>query len=75
MIPMVHLDGRVIGDGKPGRITKRLIEKFRARTQTEGIPIEDREPSTPAADGAAANDDRADRPGSAPTCQDNRFMR
>jgi branched-chain amino acid aminotransferase len=41
MIPMVRLDGRVIGDGKPGHITKRLIEKFRARTQTEGIPIED----------------------------------
>lgn len=41
MIPMVRLDGRVIGDGKPGPITKRLTERFRARTRTEGIPIED----------------------------------
>ncbi len=41
MIPMVVLDGRVIGDGKPGPITKKLTDRFRARTQTEGVPIED----------------------------------
>ena len=28
VIPVVKLDGRVIGDGKPGPITKRLTERF-----------------------------------------------
>jgi len=28
VIPVVKLDSRVIGDGKPGPITKRLIERF-----------------------------------------------
>jgi branched-chain amino acid aminotransferase len=41
MIPMVRLDGRPIGNGKPGPITKAFIEKFRARTKSEGVPIED----------------------------------
>lgn len=41
MIPMVRLDGRPIGTGKPGPITKAFIEKFRARTRSEGVPIED----------------------------------
>lgn len=41
MIPMVRLDGRTIGDGKPGVITRRLTDRFRARTRTEGVPIED----------------------------------
>lgn len=30
VIPMVKLDDRLIGDGKPGPITKRLIDIFRA---------------------------------------------
>lgn len=30
VIPMVKLDGRTIADGKPGPITKRLIETFHA---------------------------------------------
>lgn len=29
VIPMVKLDDRVIGDGKPGSITRRLMEEFR----------------------------------------------
>ena len=29
VIPMVKLDARVIGDGKPGPITRRLMEEFR----------------------------------------------
>ena len=28
VIPVVKLDSRVIGDGKPGPITKKLIERF-----------------------------------------------
>ncbi len=37
--PVVEVDGRPIGDGKPGAVTKRLNEAFRARVQAEGAPI------------------------------------
>ncbi|MCR9197296.1 MAG: branched-chain-amino-acid transaminase [Planctomycetaceae bacterium] len=33
VIAVVSLDGRVIGDGKPGPVTKDLLERFRALTQ------------------------------------------
>lgn len=39
VIPAVKVDGRAIGDGKPGQMTNRLIEAFRASTKTEGVPI------------------------------------
>ena len=39
VIPAVKVDGRTIGDGRPGQMTNRLIEAFRALTKTEGIPI------------------------------------
>ena len=38
VIPAVHFDGRDIGDGKPGPITRRLIAAFREHTRTTGIP-------------------------------------
>jgi branched-chain amino acid aminotransferase len=40
--PIVEIDGRKIGDGRPGPITKRLRERFRAITGTSetGTPIE-----------------------------------
>jgi len=38
VIPAVHFDGRDIGDGKPGPITRQLIAAFRELTQTTGIP-------------------------------------
>ncbi|TDA28299.1 MAG: branched-chain amino acid aminotransferase [Archaeoglobi archaeon] len=37
--PIVEVDGRKIGDGKPGKLTKRLMEEFEKVTQTEGVPI------------------------------------
>jgi branched-chain amino acid aminotransferase len=37
--PIVEVDGRKIGDGKPGKVTKRLMEEFEKVTQTEGVPI------------------------------------
>lgn len=37
--PIVDIDGRIIGDGKPGKITKRIMEEFEKVTRTEGIPI------------------------------------
>ncbi len=37
--PIVEIDGRKIGDGKPGKITKLLMVEFEKMTQTEGVPI------------------------------------
>jgi len=39
IIPVVKVDGRIIGDGCPGRITKKLTKAFRELTQTTGTPI------------------------------------
>lgn len=35
-IPVVRVDGRPIGDGKPGPVTKVLIEKFHSIVTTDG---------------------------------------
>ena len=37
--PLVKVDGRKIGNGKPGPITKKMIEAFEVITQTTGTPI------------------------------------
>ena len=37
IIPVVKVDGRAIGDGKPGKTTKRLTDQFRKLTKTEGV--------------------------------------
>lgn len=39
IIPVVEVDGRRIGDGKPGKTTHRLLEAFRALIQCCGEPI------------------------------------
>jgi branched-chain amino acid aminotransferase len=39
IVPIVKVDGRVIGDGKPGEITKILRNNFIRLTQSEGTPI------------------------------------
>jgi branched-chain amino acid aminotransferase len=39
IIPAVKLDGRVIGDGKPGRLTAQLLEKFHELTRATGTAI------------------------------------
>ncbi len=39
MVPVVKVDGRTIGDGRPGPITAKFTEHFRILTQTEGVPI------------------------------------
>src|ERR1039457_3709235 len=39
LIPVVKIDGRVIGTGKPGPITRRLEEDYRALTKVSGEPI------------------------------------
>ena len=39
VMPVTKIDGRVIGDGMPGPITKKLMIKFRELTGREGTPI------------------------------------
>jgi len=37
--PVVEADGRVIGDGKPGKVTKQLMAAFRKLVNKTGTPI------------------------------------
>lgn len=39
VIPMIKVDGRTIGNGKPGEITNRTIKRFRELTRETGTPI------------------------------------
>jgi branched-chain amino acid aminotransferase len=39
IVPVVKADGRVIGNGKPGPITTRIIARFREMTRETGTPI------------------------------------
>jgi branched-chain amino acid aminotransferase len=41
IVPVVKADGRIIGDGKPGPITTRIIARFRDMTHNTGTPISD----------------------------------
>ena len=38
VVPVVKVDGRVIGDGVPGPITRRLMARFKEVTVTESVP-------------------------------------
>ena len=37
--PITKIDGRLIADGMPGNITKKLMSAFKELTKTEGTPI------------------------------------
>jgi branched-chain amino acid aminotransferase len=39
LVPVVAIDGRAIGDGKPGPVTARLMELFAALTARSGTPL------------------------------------
>lgn len=39
IMPVVKIDGRVIGNGKPGSLTRKLVEKYHALTKASGEPI------------------------------------
>lgn len=39
VVPIIKLDGRTIGNGKPGEITNKLIKKFKEVVNSEGTPI------------------------------------
>jgi len=37
IIPVVKIDERVIGNGKPGKLTLKLLKEFRELTKTDGV--------------------------------------
>jgi branched-chain amino acid aminotransferase len=37
IVPVVKVDGRIIGSGKPGKLTLSLMKKFKELTKKEGI--------------------------------------
>ena len=39
IMPVVKIDGRMIGDGRPGPVTQQLIARFRELTTRHGVPI------------------------------------
>lgn len=39
IVPVVKIDGRVIGDGKPGKTTRMLEESYHSLTKVSGEPI------------------------------------
>jgi len=39
VVPIVKIDGRVIGTGKPGAITTKLVTQYHALTKVSGEPI------------------------------------
>jgi branched-chain amino acid aminotransferase len=39
LVPVVKIDGRVVGTGKPGPATARLVSQYRALTKVSGEPI------------------------------------
>ena len=39
IMPVIKIDGRVIGSGKPGALSKKLIEEYHALTRVSGEPI------------------------------------
>ncbi|MBO0995077.1 branched-chain-amino-acid transaminase [Bacillus sp. SD088] len=41
VIPVTKVDGRIVGDGKPGPVTSDLSESFRESTVTDGVKIHD----------------------------------
>lgn len=39
IVPVIELDGREIGTGKPGPVTARLLESFRRKVREDGVKI------------------------------------
>jgi branched-chain amino acid aminotransferase len=39
IVPVVVVDNRIIGDGKPGKITLRIRKEFHLLTEIEGTPV------------------------------------
>ena len=41
VVPVKEVDGRMIGDGNPGKITLRLMKEFRELTRLTGVLIKE----------------------------------
>ncbi len=39
IVPVVEVDGRIIGEGKPGALTGDIMRRFKDLTRTTGVPI------------------------------------
>jgi len=39
IMPVIKIDGRVIGNGKPGALTRKLVSEYHALTSTSGEPL------------------------------------
>jgi branched-chain amino acid aminotransferase len=39
IVPIVEVDARKIGDGKPGKITAKFLDAFRRRASVEGTML------------------------------------
>jgi branched-chain amino acid aminotransferase len=39
IMPVIKIDGRIIGTGKPGVLTRKLVEEYHALTNVSGEPI------------------------------------
>lgn len=39
VVPVTEVDGRAIGEGKPGKMTLKLMKEFRELTHVTGVPI------------------------------------
>ena len=39
IMPVVKIDGRTIGNGKPGPVTRKLVTQYHALTKVSGQPI------------------------------------
>lgn len=39
IVPVIKVDGRVVGTGKPGPLTAKLLAAFREKTKTDGEVI------------------------------------
>ena len=53
LAPITGVDGRVIGSGRPGPVTRQLIEAFHAVTKNEGYPVYGKAPAKTAGKAAA----------------------
>ena len=39
VVPVVKIDGRIVGTGKPGAVTANLVAQYHALTKSSGEPI------------------------------------
>ena len=43
VVPVTEVDGRIVGDGKPGKTTLKLMKAFKELTKVTGVPINESE--------------------------------